>query len=597
MIKRIFAVLLLLVSSVAHAQFTPGQILTAAQLNSALAAKFPLTGGTLAGPLTAPSLSVTGTATLPSVAITGGTITGLSAPVPVASGGTGAATQSAALAGLLGSSAVPIANGGTNATTPTGATSQLQYLQGATGSASRSVTNKLQDRIDAKDFGVKCDGSTDDTANLQSAANVGGMIMLPPGTCMVSGTVTANNSTVFIGTGANSTTIETTSPTLTVLELNATLSGVQGIGFTSSVTRTAGAYVYLTGLAGDSYVKDFYMTGYFIGIYSTNGSTEWFSEGLLWNPAANGTGIQLTGTVLGGGNDLYLNHITMSGSSNTPSAAGINLVNTGAVNITDCDIIHHGNDLLINPGTGQQVAYVYANNTYFDTATNGVNIAPTGTGLVQGVRLMGTWTSAHTGQGVNLAATGGTIAGIELIGHQCFSNGGNCVSVGAGTDVHILGGVYAGNTGSGLSVAAGVSFFSVVGARIGNGYDKAGNAFGIFIAAGSSNDYLIVGNDLTGNTSANFSDGGTGTIKNIRGNTGMPVGATGTITVGTSPFTYTAGPLPETVYVNQGTVSLVSVNGVGVFQSSNVSVQVQPNSTVVVTYTAVPTMAKTINNN
>lgn len=136
LLRCILALCLVSATGSSYAQFTPGQILTAAQLNSALAAKLPLAGGTLTGPLTAPSLSVTGIATLPSVAITGGTITGLSAPVPVASGGTGAATQSAALAGLLGSSAVPIANGGTGATTTAAALTAL----GATPIISANAT-------------------------------------------------------------------------------------------------------------------------------------------------------------------------------------------------------------------------------------------------------------------------------------------------------------------------------------------------------------------------------------------------------------------------------------------------------------------------
>jgi len=79
MIARILVGLLVAaVTCSASAQFTPGQILSAGQLNSALAVK-------------------TNNA---SAAITGGTITGLSSPIPVASGGTGGATVSAALANL-----------------------------------------------------------------------------------------------------------------------------------------------------------------------------------------------------------------------------------------------------------------------------------------------------------------------------------------------------------------------------------------------------------------------------------------------------------------------------------------------------------------
>lgn len=87
MIRRLSILMLFACSSV-HAQFTPGQILTAQQLNSAFANVLSTSGGTLSGPLTAPALTVTGSAALPDAIITGGSISGLSVPLPVASGGT-----------------------------------------------------------------------------------------------------------------------------------------------------------------------------------------------------------------------------------------------------------------------------------------------------------------------------------------------------------------------------------------------------------------------------------------------------------------------------------------------------------------------------
>ncbi|WP_144029915.1 MULTISPECIES: hypothetical protein [Burkholderia] len=74
----------LLWTSAAYSQFVSGQVLTAAQLNQAFSNVLPRSGGALTGPLTVPTL------TSPNVAITGGTIAGLSSPLPVGSGGTGA---------------------------------------------------------------------------------------------------------------------------------------------------------------------------------------------------------------------------------------------------------------------------------------------------------------------------------------------------------------------------------------------------------------------------------------------------------------------------------------------------------------------------
>lgn len=74
-----------------QAQFSAGQILTAGQLNTQFALYVPIAGGTLTGPLTVPTLNTA------NAAITGGSISGLSSPLPVASGGTGVSTAAAEL--------------------------------------------------------------------------------------------------------------------------------------------------------------------------------------------------------------------------------------------------------------------------------------------------------------------------------------------------------------------------------------------------------------------------------------------------------------------------------------------------------------------
>lgn len=143
--KKLLLLLLGLFCLSAEAQFTPGQLLTSQALNAALA----------------------------SPTITGGTITGLSSPIPVASGGTGANTA-------------------------TGATSSLQYLQGGSGSVSRSVTSKLGDIINGRDFGMLCNGTADDGPALQNAINATSVnnpsiIQLPPGICRIATGVVLNN--------------------------------------------------------------------------------------------------------------------------------------------------------------------------------------------------------------------------------------------------------------------------------------------------------------------------------------------------------------------------------------------------------------------
>ena len=60
------------------------------------------------------------------------------------------------------------------------------------------------------------------------------------------------------------------------------------------------------------------------------------------------------------------------------------------------------------------------------------------------------------------------------------------------------------------------------------------------------------------------------------------------LSVGVSPWTYTAGSSPEMVYLFGGAVSNVSKNGVFVATATNASVHLKPHESMVVTYSAKP---------
>jgi len=108
-------------------------------------------------------------------------------------------------------------------------------------------------------------------------------------------------------------------------------------------------------------------------------------------------------------------------------------------------------------------------------------------------------------------------------------------------------------------------------------------------------DYIFIeGNNLRGNTTAITVESGKNTHGWIRNNPGYnPVGVS-SITVGTSPFTYTAGSSPETVYIRGGTVSDISVDGTTLFTDTGHSIDLEPHQSVVITYSSTPTMVKYI---
>ncbi|MFC1950545.1 NosD domain-containing protein [Chloroflexota bacterium] len=116
--------------------------------------------------------------------------------------------------------------------------------------------------------------------------------------------------------------------------------------------------------------------------------------------------------------------------------------------------------------------------------------------------------------------------------------------------------------------------------------------YGINISDADSVGNLILGNDLyeSGSTGA-LNNAGTATV--AKNNNGYnPVGIS-SIIVGVSPFNYTAGPSPETVYVSGGTASSITKGGNN-FGLTSGSFELEPYESIVVTYTTTPTMHKDV---
>lgn len=210
--KYLLAALLLL-PGIASAQFVNGQVLTAAQLNSAFAAVLPLAGGTLTGPLTAPSATFT-------------------SPLGFASGGTGANTA-------------------------TGATSSLQYLAPFTGAAARSLTNKFQDILNLKDFGAQCNGVSNDDAAMTSAfadLTANSELILPAGVCVftTAKTMPMFDNIAIVGAGSGATDLlyegtNTTNDLITIGNGSTPLTGwqIQGFRVDSTTTMTGGSALHI----------------------------------------------------------------------------------------------------------------------------------------------------------------------------------------------------------------------------------------------------------------------------------------------------------------------------------------------------------------
>jgi len=171
----------------------------------------------------------------------------------------------------------------------------------------------------------------------------------------------------------------------------------------------------------------------------------------------------------------------------------------------------------------------------------------------------------HTGSG-NFAFTDNTLGGID----QTFTRSRLTIGNGIVSTIqgNILSALFGAHTGTFVTFTGGNSGPSVM---TGNNL-IGGNGTNAWAIAGAS---LLISGVIKDNIGYN------------------PVGLSA-ITVGASPFTYTAGSTSETVYISGGTVSLVKRGATTVASASPSTVELPPFGTVQVTYSVLPTMVKDI---
>ncbi len=112
----------------------------------------------------------------------------------------------------------------------------------ATGStAARALADRAADAVNVRDFGAKCDGTTNDTAAFQAAANLGVVVHVPAGHCMLQ-SLALQTGTWIVGEGRPGQ-YNWQSPSGTVLDFNNGAVGADGI--TSNGTVQSGGLANL----------------------------------------------------------------------------------------------------------------------------------------------------------------------------------------------------------------------------------------------------------------------------------------------------------------------------------------------------------------
>lgn len=453
-----------------------------------------------------------------------------------------------------------------------------QYVNGATGSLTRTLAGKLKDTTSVLDFsGVDPTGTADSAAGIQAAINAvctaGGTLYFPPGTYKVGTLLTATCSGFYIrGAGMAATTITSESATAGVFAFSApSLQGLSDLLITSSVAQTAGAAVTVTGVRGFDMTR-VKIVGAYQGIKITGGVIQYYTNLEI----INSVGVAI---YINGGNDQFLKNIVADGPAGSQPTAGIRINKTDAVWIDSVDMIHQGTGLLVDPqGATDYISWLFVSNSAFDTGSGpGISLAPANaSALIKGVTFTGSWTSTNQ-YGVYIGGVG-IVNGARFIGHRAFNNGqsGYVIATG-GTKANISfndsdaagnstasSGIY-----SGFDVGANVSGFSITNSRSGQQADFSNTqSRGILVNPGTSDNYIITGNDLRGNVNATLLDLGTGTNKRIGYNLGVaptidgtPIGAT---TPSTGAFTAltASSQIVSTVSTGTAPFSVVSTTNV-----------------------------------
>jgi hypothetical protein len=242
------------------------------------------------------------------------------------------------------------------------------------------------------------------------------------------------------------------------------------------------------------------MAAPFQGIAIVNGvSSPTIRGGKIFNTVA-ATGIPIR---IDGGLDITLADICTDAAGGSQPFAGIYIDNAGDVSIEDCQLLHAGQALYLNPGVGQTITSVFANNTFFDNSTRGLYGNAAG-GAIARCIFDECWFSSSTNEGIRLATSaGGTIDGMDFINPHIFLNGGGGAFVNDSgvTNVSFINPAVCQNTGDGLKFASGVNKYRIIGGKVGDGYGLTGNTgYGINLV-GTSDNFEISSVNLSGNTS------------------------------------------------------------------------------------------------
>jgi len=320
---------------------------------------------------------------------------------------------------------------------------------------------------------------------------------------------------------------------------------ISNLSIKSSVSKTGGQAIYFNKTAW-CVAHNLHIHGHFVGLefYDVIGG---HANTLIIQSctATTGHGILVDGPVADRSNGIYLVEINIDNEVGYLPSSGIWLKHVDGFWISRCCIGHCVFGIRLDtPVASKYVVFGWVEDCIVEANTQGVIIAPlTGTSI-RGISVLGTWIASNTERGLYTYAAGGTLDGLRVIGAKIYDNGTWGIFIDVGENICIDACDVAGNSAttpgslSAIYVVAGISEFAIRNCRIGQMAGVGNNqSYGIQIATGASDNYIIALNDLRLNVTGAILDGGTGTDKIIRDNIGWVTENSGTDSIASGQTT------------------------------------------------------------
>jgi len=412
----------------------------------------------------------------------------------------------------------------------------VSFIQAGTGAVTRNMQSKARESVSVLDFGAVGDGVADDTAAIQAAVNAaqtanGATVSIPQGTYKISAPISIVSPVSIIGM-AGGTVIAPNFATGSVFQIvppSAWPSNygvtIANLNFIASVVRTSGAYLSSNNGYYVTVTRCQFINGY-NGIHLTGpAATGFYVKDCI---VANNTNDNILIDAASGSQgpvDVVLQDLFIHGNGPTgQSNSGVHIKSSGDITLRHVSTVWCGTGLRIQPANGNRIQALICTECFFDSGTGfGVYVNTSAGGTVDLLNIANTWMATNQLGGICLTGSA-LIKQTDLLNCVIANNNGIGVLLDTAfvKNTSIIGCSISGNTNNGIFIAAGVVNFKIVGCTIGPSGEFPANAqWGVYIASGGSDYYIISNNKITDNTAGQLFDGGVGTNKIVYPNIGV----------------------------------------------------------------------------